>query len=132
MKIGDAASESGLTTKTVRYYADIGLVAPVRGSNGYRDYDDADVRRLSFIGRARAFGFSVEECRKLLTLYEDDSRASADVKAIAETHIAALDEKLRALKTLREELASIANECRGDAGARFPIIDHLAKPAAKG
>ena len=126
MKIGDAASAANLPVKTVRYYADIDLVAPPRADNGYRDYDRADVKRLSFIGRARAFGFSVAECRRLLTLYDDDSRASADVKAIAEEHLAALDQKMAELATLRAELASIAAECKGDAHARCPIIDHLA------
>ena len=126
MKIGDAASAAGLPVKTVRYYAEIDLVAPTRADNGYRDYDRADVKRLSFIGRARAFGFSVAECRRLLTLYDDDSRASADVKAIAEEHLAALDRKMAELATLRAELASIAAACKGDAHARCPIIDHLA------
>lgn len=126
MKIGDAAKAAGLPVKTVRYYAEIDLVAPPRAGNGYRDYDAADVKRLSFIGRARAFGFSVAECRRLLTLYDDDSRASADVKAIAEEHLAALDKKMAELATLRSELASIAAECKGDAHARCPIIDHLA------
>ena len=126
MKISDAANAAGLPVKTVRYYAEIDLVAPPRAENGYRDYDAADVKRLSFIGRSRAFGFSVTECRRLLTLYDDDSRASADVKAIAEEHLAALDLKMAELATLRAELAPIAAECKGDAGARCPIIDHLA------
>ena len=126
MKIGDAANAAGLPVKTVRYYAEIDLVAPHRAGNGYRDYDDADVKRLCFIGRARAFGFSVAECRRLLTLYDDDSRASADVKAIAEEHLAALDRKMAELSTLRAELSAIAQECKGDDAARCPIIDHLA------
>lgn len=126
MKIGDAASSANLPVKTVRCHADIDLVAPPRAGNGYRDYDTADVKRLSFIGRARAFGFSVAECRRLLTLYEDDSRASADVKAIAEEHLAALDRKMAELATPKAELASIAAECKGDDKARCPIIDHLA------
>lgn len=126
MKIGDAARQADLPVKTVRYYADIGLVAPARRGNGYRDYDIADVRRLSFIGRARAFGFSVEECRRLLTLYDDPGRASSDVKAIAEAHLARLDERLAELKVLRGELSAIATACAGDAKARCPIIDHLA------
>lgn len=126
MKIGDAAKRADLPVKTVRYYADIGLVAPARQANGYRAYSEADVRRLSFIGRSRAFGFSVEECRRLLTLYDDPGRASADVKAIAEAHLKDLDAKLAELKTLRRELSAIASECAGDQKARCPIIDHLA------
>ncbi|MEM7524037.1 MAG: MerR family DNA-binding protein [Pseudomonadota bacterium] len=128
MKIGDAAKRSGLPVKTVRYYAEIDLVTPKRGPNGYRVYDAADTRRLGFIRRARTFGFSVDECRRLLTLYADESRASADVKAITEAHLRALDEKMAELKTLRDELARISSACAGDAGARCPIIDHLAGP----
>ena len=128
MKIGDAAKRSGLPVKTVRYYADIGLVEPARQTNGYRDYGDAELRRLSFIGRARAFGFSIDECRRLLGLYDDPNRASSDVKALAEAHVTALDRKLAELHTLRDELSAIASECAGDDGARCPIIEHLAAP----
>lgn len=126
MQIGEAATKAGLPVKTVRYYADIGLVAPDRADNGYRDYSEEDARRLGFIGRARAFGFSLTECRRLLALYEDSNRTSAEVKEITERHIAELDEKMAALTTLRDELASIARACAGDKGARCPIIDHLA------
>lgn len=128
MKIGDAARRSGLPVKTVRYYADIGLVAPQRAANGYRDYGDAELRRLSFIGRARAFGFSIDDCRRLLGLYDDPNRASGDVKSLADAHIATLERKLRELHTLRDELSAIASECAGDERARCPIIDHLAAP----
>lgn len=131
MRIGDAAAQAGLPVKTVRYYADIGLVRAGRRDNGYRDYDDADVRRLAFIGRARAFGFSIDDCRRLLDLYEDEHRAAADVKALAEAHVAALDAKLAELRTLREELSAIAGACGGGEGPRCPIIEHLAAaPAA--
>ncbi|WP_340108752.1 MerR family DNA-binding protein [Pikeienuella sp. HZG-20] len=126
MRIAAAAARAGLPVKTVRYYAEIGLVAPARADNGYRDYSEADARRLGFIGRARTFGFSIAECRRLLALYEDETRASADVKAITEAHIAEIDAKMAALTTLRDELARISNACAGDRHARCPIIDHLA------
>ena len=128
MKIGDAAKESGLPVKAVRYYAEIGLVSPPRQANGYRDYGDAELRRLSFIGRARAFGFSIDDCRRLLDLYQDADRAAADVKALAEAHLATLDRKLAELTTLRAELNAIASECGGGDGPRCPIIEHLAGP----
>lgn len=128
MRIGDAAQRAGLPVKTVRYYAEIGLVRPARRDNGYRDYGTAEVRRLAFIGRARAFGFSIDDCRRLLDLYEDEHRAAADVKALAEAHLAELDAKLLELKTLREELSAIAGACKGDASPRCPIIEHLAGP----
>lgn len=126
MQIGEAAIIAELPVKTVRYYADIGLVTPGRSANGYREYTPADARRLGFIGRARTFGFSVEECRRLLSLYEDSGRASRDVKAMATAHLARLDAELVRLQTLRDELARIAAACDGDAGARCPIIEHLA------
>ena len=84
MNIGAASRASGLPTKTVRYYADIGLVEPPsRTGAGYRSYDESAVRKLAFVRRAREFGFSIDECRGLLALYEDKNRNSADVKRVA-------------------------------------------------
>ena len=84
MNIGEASERSGLPAKTIRYYEDISLVAPDRAENGYRDYSSSDVHRLRFLHRARNLGFSIDECRLLLSLYTDRNRASADVKAVAE------------------------------------------------
>lgn len=127
MKIGEAARAVGLPVKTVRYYADIGLVQPLgRSESGYRDYDDASIRKLRFVARARAFGFGIAECRELLSLFEDRSRASADVKRIAEAKIDELDKKLLELNLLRNELAHLAENCHGDDRPDCPIIDGLA------
>ena len=93
MNIGDAARLSGLPAKTIRYYEEIGLLTPLRSTNGYRSYRESDLHRLTFLGRARALGFSIEECRALLALYADRSRASAEVKRIAEDHLAEIDRK---------------------------------------
>ena len=87
MNIGEASERSGLPSKTIRYYEDIGLISPDRGGNGYRDYDVSDVHKLRFLQRSRGLGFSVEECRQLLALYEDKGRASSDVKGIAEAKL---------------------------------------------
>lgn len=125
--IGTAAKKADMPTKTIRYYADIRLVTPVgRSEKGYRLYDDRALRRLIFVRRARAFGFSVETCRNLLALYSDQSRASADVKAIALNHLSEIDAKLRELQTLRDELARLANTCAGDDRADCPILTGLA------
>ena len=125
--IGTAAKKTDMPTKTIRYYADIRLVTPVgRSGKGYRLYDDRALRRLIFVRRARAFGFSVETCRNLLALYSDQSRASADVKAIALNHLSEIDAKLRELQTLRDELARLANTCAGDERADCPILTGLA------
>lgn len=127
MKIGEAAQRASLPVKTVRYYAEIGLVTPNgRSDSGYREYSDTEIRKLTFVARARAFGFGIPECRELLSLYEDRSRASADVKRIAEARLADLDAKLEEMALLREELAHLAESCAGNARPDCPIIDGLA------
>ncbi|MDA3858590.1 MAG: MerR family transcriptional regulator, partial [Roseovarius sp.] len=94
MNIGDVANCSGLPAKTIRYYEDIGLVQPLRSANGYRIFRESDVHRLAFLGRARALGFTIEDCRSLLKLYADTDRASAEVKQIAEEHLERIDHKI--------------------------------------
>lgn len=128
LNIGETAAACGLPKKTVRYYADIGLVTPAaRAPNGYRVYSPAEVRRLIFVRRARAFGFSVDECRELLGLYGDAGRSSADVKRVAEKRLEDLRAKMRDLEALQSELSSLVAECRGDSGPDCPIIASLAK-----
>ena len=81
MNIGQAAARSDLSAKTIRYYEDIGLVVPRRQSgNDYRDYTDTDIEQLSFLQRARAVGFGLDECRELLELFRNPQRQAADVK----------------------------------------------------
>ncbi|RWO28514.1 MAG: Cu(I)-responsive transcriptional regulator [Mesorhizobium sp.] len=126
MNIGTAAEKSGLPPKTIRYYEDIGLLRPDRADNGYRDYSTADVHRLRFLQRSRSLGFSVEECRQLLSLYRDKERESADVKAIAEAKLAEIDRKLAELAGLRDMLRHLADQCNGDDRPDCPIIDGLA------
>ena len=129
--IGAAAKAVGLPTKTVRYYAEIGLVVPEgRSDKGYRMYDEKSLRRLGFVRRARAFGFSVETCRELLALYSDQARAAADVKAIAVEHLAEIDRKLRELQSLRDELSMLAESCSGGTRADCPILSALAEEGA--
>ena len=127
MKIGQAAKASGLTTKTVRYYANIGLVYPeVDQSTGYRKYKQADVAKLRFVGTARKFDFSIEDCRELLGLYEDKQRPSRDVKNVALKKIKDIEGRLLELQSLKDELLSLANACDGDDRPNCPIIDRLA------
>lgn len=126
MNISAAAKASGLPVKTVRYYADIGLVkAPSRSASGYRTYDDAAVRKLTFVRRARAFDFTIDECRELLDLYQDQERSSAEVKRIASGKLAEIEEKQRELQILHDELAHLVTRCRGDDRPDCPIIDYL-------
>lgn len=126
MNIGTVSAKSGLAAKTIRYYEDIGLLKPDRAGNGYRDYSSADVHRLRFLQRSRGLGFSVEECRQLLSLYGDQDRESADVKAIAETKLAEIDRKLTELSGLRDMLRHLVANCQGDSRPECPIMDGLA------
>jgi len=125
MNIGTVSVKSGLPAKTIRYYEDIGLVSPDRRDNGYRDYSMEDVHRLRFLQRSRSLGFSVEECRQLLSLYGDTHRESAEVKAIAEAKLTQIDRKLAELQGLRDMLKHLVANCHGDRRPECPIIDGL-------
>ena len=130
-KISDAARRAALTVKTVRYYADIDLVKPAgRSAAGYRLYEEADIAKLGFIGRARRYSFSIEQCRELLSLYEDDQRPSAEVKRITLEKIDEIDSKLVDLQELRDELSHLAGNCHGDSRPDCPIICDLASGPA--
>lgn len=131
MNIGDVAQASGLPAKTIRYYEEIGLIRPQRGDNGYRHFRRSDLHKLAFLGRARALGFSIADCRNLLQLYEDESRASAEVKAIAQSHLDAIDTKIRDLAEMRQTLADLVGACAGDARPDCPILASLAAPDAR-
>ena len=126
MNIGEAARHSDLPPKTIRYYEDIDLIKPSRSGNGYRDYSETDVHRLRFLQRSRSLGFTIEECRLLLSLYEDDQRASSDVKAVANQKIDQINLKIKELKSLKKTLTSLAENCHGDDKPDCPIIDDLA------
>lgn len=126
MNIGDASRASGLPAKTIRYYEDIGLVRPARGANGYRDFSEQDAHKLAFLGRSRSLGFSIEECRTLLSLYEDRDRASADVKAVAAEHVDQIARKIDELQALKSTLETLVKRCHGDDRPDCPILDDLA------
>lgn len=127
MNIGQAAEESGLPTKTIRYYEDIGLIPPARRSAaGYRAYDEADLANLRFIRRARSLGFTVKDVGNLLELWRDRQRASAEVKALALAQIARIDRKIAELRAMRETLTVLADRCHGDDRPECPILDDLA------
>lgn len=126
MNISKASHAAELPIKTVRYYADIGLVEPAaRTEAGYRSYDDAAIRKLVFVRRSREFGFSIEECRELLDLYTDDDRSSADVKKIASKRLTEIEEKQRELQCLHDELSHLVKSCKGDHRPDCPIMDYL-------
>lgn len=127
MSVGDAARASGVSAKMIRYYEDIGLLAPpARGDNGYRYFSQQDVHTLTFIRRARTLGFSTEQIRRLVALWQDRERPSAEVKRIAQAHIDELDHKIEATRAMRDTLQHLAEHCRGDQRPDCPIINELA------
>jgi len=127
VNISQASEKSGLPTKTIRYYEEIGLVRPKRRDNGYRDYDTPDVHKLAFLQRARSLGFSIDECRAFFSLYNDRNRASADAKRIALQRITDIDRKIFELQSLRATLGDLVDSCHGDERADCPILDDLGR-----
>ncbi|MFP1630478.1 Cu(I)-responsive transcriptional regulator [Zhengella sp. ZM62] len=131
MNIGTAAKHSGLPAKTIRYYEDIGLISPDRTANGYRDYSPDDVHFLSFLRSARELGFSIDECRQLMALYKDRSRASQDVRQIAVDHVQAIEEKIAALEAMKATLNRLIRACHGDERPNCPILEGIAGNATR-
>jgi len=126
MNIGEASKRTGLPIKTIRYYEEIGLLVAQRKTNGYRDYCEADIAQLTFLKRARAFDFSLHDCRTLLGLYNDCHRASADVKAVAARRLEDLKLKAVEIENLASTLAQLVENCAGDGSPDCPIIEELA------
>lgn len=126
LNIGQAARASGLTPKMIRYYEAIGLLpAAGRRDNGYRQFDEQDLHTLAFIRRARDLGFTLEEVGRLLQLWQDRQRASADVKALAAAHIERLNHKIAELAGLRDTLQELVDHCHGDHRPDCPILRDL-------
>ncbi len=128
MNIGEAAKVSGVNAKLIRHYESIGIIPKAsRTDSGYRVYSDNDVHTLTFVRRARSLGFSMKEIKKLVGLWRNRSRASADVKALAQTHIKELDAKIKELEAMRDTLKYLARNCHGDNRPDCPIVEELAR-----
>lgn len=126
MNIGQAAQHSGLSAKMIRYYEATGLLRPAgRTASGYRQYGEQDLHVLAFIKRARDLGFSLDEVGQLLTLWQDRQRASADVKALAQRHVAELNSKIAELTALRDTLDDLVQHCQGNQRPECPILRDL-------
>lgn len=127
MNISEAARRSGLSTKTIRYYEDIGLIAPAsRGDNGYRQYEGGSVEQLQFLARARDVGFDIEECRQLLELQYDSKRQSRHARSLVLEKSEQLQLKIDRLQSMQKVLQDMAKRCRGDEGPDCAILDDLA------
>ena len=131
MNIGEASRSSGVPSKTIRYYESIGLIPEAsRSESGYRTFDQKNVETLRFVQRARGLGFSVRSVSKLLDLWRDRTRASADVKALALSHIEEIDLKIEALRDVRNSLVSLTEQCHGDDRPNCPILENFARDDA--
>jgi Cu(I)-responsive transcriptional regulator len=132
MNIGEAAKASGISVKMLRYYEEIGLVRPaLRTSSGYRVYQDKDIATLCFVRRARDLGFQVKQIATLLSLWRDQSRSSGEVKALALSHVAELEERRRQLDEMILTLEHLAHNCHGDERPDCPILSTLAADQAE-
>ncbi|ACT12146.1 Cu(I)-responsive transcriptional regulator [Pectobacterium aroidearum] len=127
MNISDVAKKTGLSSKTIRFYEEKELLTtPLRSENGYRSYDDHHVEELTLLRQARQVGFNLDECRELVTLFNDPLRRSADVKARTLQKVQEIEMHIEELKAMREQLLALAEQCPGDGGADCPIINNLA------
>lgn len=126
MNIGQAARQTGVSAKMIRYYEQSGLIPPAgRSEAGYREYAEADIHMLRFIRRARDLGFSMPEISELLGLWRDQSRHSAEVKRIARAHVDDLNARIRNLQEMANTLSTLADSCHGDDRPECPIIERL-------
>ena len=130
MNIGQASKASGVTTKMIRYYDEIGLVRPsARTDANYREYDEREINELRFIRRARSLGFSMPEITQLLSLWRDRGRPSREVKAIAERHLADLDARIAEMQAMADTLRHLSHCCAGDDRPDCPILADLTQGA---
>lgn len=125
MSIGEAAAASGVSAKMIRHYEAIGLIRPRRAANRYRTYAESDVAVLRFIRHARDLGFPLQEVRKLLALWRDRNRSSAEVKRLALNHVETLEAKAASLRAMAASLRHLAAHCHGDERPECPILDEL-------
>ncbi|PVZ87300.1 Cu(I)-responsive transcriptional regulator [Serratia sp. S1B] len=127
MNISDVAKKTGLTSKAIRFYEEKGLVtAPIRTDNGYRSYSTKHIEELTLLRQARLVGFTLDECRELVTLFNDPARHSADVKARTLQKVADIERHIGELEEMRQRLLALAEQCPGNEGADCPIINNLA------
>lgn len=127
MNIGQAAAASGVSAKMIRHYESVALLPPAaRTASGYRQYDERDVHTLRFIRRSRDLGFSIDEIRDLLSLWQNRRRSSRQVRALAQAHIDELSARLAKLQQMKATLEHLVHCCQGDERPDCPILDELA------
>lgn len=125
--IGDLGRLTRCKVQTIRWYEEVGLLPPpARTEGGHRTYGRAHLERLDFIRHAREFGFTLDAVRMLLALSDHPERPCEEVHALASSQLAAVEDKLRRLETLRAELARMTDTCRGGTAGDCRILETLA------
>ncbi|OTG67618.1 Cu(I)-responsive transcriptional regulator [Acinetobacter silvestris] len=126
MNIGQVAKQSGISSKMIRYYEEIGLIDAAKRSNvGYRIYTDSDLKTLNFIKHARGLGFSSEQMKELISLWKNTGRSSAEVKELASKHIEDLNNKIKSLQEMVNALQDSVVRCSGDLNSDCTILNHI-------
>ena len=126
MNIGEAASAAGVSAKMIRHYEQIGLLpAAERSEAGYRLYGGREVSVLRFIRQSRRLGFSVAQIAELIGLWSDSQRSSREVKAVAQRHLADLEEKRREIEQMMDGLSVLVKACHGNDQPHCAILDTL-------
>ncbi|MGH8161741.1 MAG: heavy metal-responsive transcriptional regulator [Gammaproteobacteria bacterium] len=128
LTIGRLAREASLSTETLRHYERLGLIEPARRSAAnYRLYGPETARRLVFIRRAQALGFSLAEIRELLTLHRRAHAGASRAKALTEARLREVEAKMADLERMRDGLAQLSAACSGKGSAsECPILAALA------
>lgn len=127
MFIKDLSKKLKITTRAIRHYEEIGIITSKRMENNYRYFDESNLDKLKFLVRARKLGFSLEECRELIKLFENDNRKSENVRNIAKNKLENIDKQIQELKDLKKSLEWLVLKCPGDGKPDCPIINELAR-----
>ncbi|MBE2894045.1 Cu(I)-responsive transcriptional regulator [Spirabiliibacterium falconis] len=128
MQINHIAQLTGLSPKTIRFYEEKNIISPpARNVNGYRQYNAQHVSQLCFLKRTREAGFSLQESKELLLLWQDPQRKSCEVKAKTLEKIAFIDEQISHLNAIKSQLQKLADICPDDEQSHCPIIDSFSK-----
>ncbi len=125
MNISKAHKVTGLSNKAIRFYETMKLIKPERQENGYRHYHQTDIDKLLFIKKARELTFSIDDCRILLSLYDDKNRANSNVKALADKKLQEINHKIDNLEQMRAHLMDISEKCPNNHQPDCPILEDL-------
>jgi MerR family mercuric resistance operon transcriptional regulator len=123
---GKLSKKTGVNSETIRYYEKIKLMPePLRSSSGYRIYDDAHSKRLSFIKRCRELGFTLKDIATLLKLVDGGEYTCAEIRDHTTNHLDDVEDKIRDLRKMQETLRNMVSECEGGSVPECPIINAL-------